>query len=234
MCIIVYKPKGIAMPSKETLKRCFNINNDGAGYMFIKDNKVHIDKGYSNFEAFYNSLMKDVDKYNSPFVMHFRIGTHGDKSAGNTHPFPVSKNIVDLTALSCDTDVGVAHNGILTLPSKEKSDVYSDTMLFDTNYLALMIKSPRYYEDKDIITMIDGIIDGDRLAILSNDGHVELLGDFKEDNGCYYSNGSYKPYEPKKYVYEDSYMDYAHYFDKYADDDTLFGKYIESHYKRRY
>lgn len=33
MCIIVCKPEGAAMPSTDTLRRCFEENPDGAGFM---------------------------------------------------------------------------------------------------------------------------------------------------------------------------------------------------------
>lgn len=34
MCVIVYKPKGVAMPPLETLRACWEHNPDGAGLMF--------------------------------------------------------------------------------------------------------------------------------------------------------------------------------------------------------
>ena len=65
MCIIVAKPKGQDVPSKEILKQCFTKNPDGAGMMYpvkVKDGKVleiteeggessiYIDNGFMDFE----------------------------------------------------------------------------------------------------------------------------------------------------------------------------------------
>ena len=56
MCIIAYKPKGQALPSKETLQMCWNNNEDGAGYMFANDGRVWISKGFATFDKFYSVI----------------------------------------------------------------------------------------------------------------------------------------------------------------------------------
>lgn len=219
MCIVVYKPKDVDLPDYDILKRCFDKNSDGAGYMFVKDNKVHIRKGYSDFNLFYEHLTRDYMTQNGPFVMHFRISTHGGTKPENTHPFPVSKDVLDLTALDCSTDIGVAHNGVLNISSKLAGQ-YSDTQMFITNYLALLIKhNPKYYKDEDIKALINSMIgDTNKLAILSNDGHCELFGSFNEHDGCYYSN----------YTWEDYKYDYNNFSD--YDDLDLYHDYWDKCY----
>lgn len=42
MCIIVYKPEGATMPSTDTLRRCFEENPDGAGFMWPERGRVQL------------------------------------------------------------------------------------------------------------------------------------------------------------------------------------------------
>ena len=58
MCIIVAKEKGQKLPSKDILKTCFNNNDDGAGFMYVQDGKVIIDKGYMDFKSFYKRVTR--------------------------------------------------------------------------------------------------------------------------------------------------------------------------------
>lgn len=44
MCIIAVKEKGYKL-NEEYVKNCFLHNSDGAGFMFVDNNKVHIEKG---------------------------------------------------------------------------------------------------------------------------------------------------------------------------------------------
>lgn len=198
MCIVIYSPKDKLVPDCEILKRCFNSNPDGAGYMYVENGKVHIKKGYMNFGDFYGDITKDQyelihQHIYSPFVIHFRISTHGGTNKSNTHPFPISANEDDLTKTEINCDVGLAHNGILSVASKY-SDKMSDTQMFISKFLSHLIKTnSHYYEDEDTMLMIRSLIGNyNKLAILSNDGHCELFGDFIEDDGYYYSNSTYE------------------------------------------
>ena len=58
MCIIAIKPKNIDLPNKEYLENCFINNDDGAGFMYTKNNKVYIYKGYMDFDSFYKSVLQ--------------------------------------------------------------------------------------------------------------------------------------------------------------------------------
>ena len=79
MCVICVKPTNTLFPSKETLQNCFYNNNDGAGFMYTFQDKVHIQKGLMTFESFWNCLEQARQKTgdNVPYVMHFRISTQG-------------------------------------------------------------------------------------------------------------------------------------------------------------
>lgn len=201
MCIIVYKPQGAAFPAKKTLQRCFERNSDGAGFMLADGEKVIIKKGYMTFNGFYKALKKARENYgdDAAFVVHFRISTQAGTRADCTHPFPLSADMRDLRRLECSCDVGIAHNGVISLTSAGyyKQVTYSDTMKFITDYLSLIIDSKEYYKDPRKAELIGRLADGSRLAILDGSGHCELIGaGWVEDGGIWYSNGGYKDFKP--------------------------------------
>ena len=211
MCIIAYKPQDVEMPNKTTLESCFENNPDGAGYMFVEDNKVRIRKGLMTFKDFYDVLMFDYNRVgkHTPFVLHFRIGTQGGNIPENTHPFPISQHMPDLQQLFTDCDVAMAHNGILSLTStgyysygyNYNKPTTSDTMDFVTQYLSLIIDDGNWYKEKHYDKsklLIERLIGGsNKFAIMSSDGHVELIGNFVHEvsDGCYYSNSTYISYQ---------------------------------------
>ena len=193
MCIIAYKPNGIDFPSDTILKNCYDNNPDGAGFMYAYKGNVHIQKGYTTWEAFKTALDKarQITGNRVPYVMHFRIATQGFEKT-MTHPFPLSSKMSNLKKLKYDCNIGVAHNGIIDLTS-DGSKTYSDTMKFITDYLSNIIQSYSWYKNDRHKLLIEHLIDGSRLAILDKNGHCELLGKTweQDDNGVWYSNGSW-------------------------------------------
>lgn len=192
MCVIAYKPLNVAFPEEATLKNCWDNNPDMAGFMYAWNDHVYILKGFEKFEDFTKALNKVREKTGDdiPFVMHFRISTQGfDKAC--CQPFPLSGNMRNLKRLKVETNIGVAHNGILSLTSDGSKD-YSDTMLFVTDYLVNIIRSYDWHKDNRTKKLIENLIDGSRFAILDKKGHCELMGNgWVEDKGCYYSNSTY-------------------------------------------
>lgn len=83
MCIIASSAIGVNLPTNETIETMWFKNPDGAGFMFNKDGKVIIRKGFMTLPDFMTAieeLKKEIDVVNTSVIMHFRIGTHG----GNT------------------------------------------------------------------------------------------------------------------------------------------------------
>lgn len=81
MCIIVYKPAGIELPSRETLRECWDNNPHGAGLMWADGERVNLQKGYmswEDFEAALDEVTKGIDVASTPMALHFRIATHGE------------------------------------------------------------------------------------------------------------------------------------------------------------
>ena len=207
MCVIVYKPKGADFPSKETLQQCWTKNDDGAGFMFPYKNRVEIRKGFMTFDDFYNALQETIrlQGKRKAYVMHFRITTQGGVQAKLTHPYPLSKNMEDLKELTFSSDIGVAHNGIISLTSSSYNKDHNDTMEFITDYLSLLIKNRNFYKSEDTLKLIKKLCKS-KLCILDGSGHTQLVGDFIQgEDGCYYSNESFKNYTPKTYTYTCSY-----------------------------
>lgn len=239
MCIAIYKPDGVQFPPKKTLQRCFDANPDGAGYMFAQRDRVHIRKGFTTFKAFWRDLRDIRAKVtDSPaFVLHFRISTQAGTRPDCTHPFPLSRNMDDLRETRFCADIGVAHNGIITLTSQSynRTITYSDTMKFITDYAARLIKSREWYKDDDIREVVEDLADS-KLAILDGGGHCTLLGNgWIEDGGVYYSNASYKPAPPKPAYTENTlnrgfraYDYYNGWYDDYYGDDYETDKKTES------
>lgn len=213
MCVIMSKPANIAFPDESILKNCWDNNPDMGGFMYALNGKVYIQKGYETWSAFKSALNKARNKTGDkiPYVCHFRISTQGfDKQC--CQPFPLSGNMKALKKQRYDANIGVAHNGILSLTS-DGSKEYSDTMKFVTDYLVNIIRNYSWYKDQRTVTLIENLIEGSRFAILDKQGHCELLGKgWIENNGCYYSNSTYSY---KKY----SYGRCGRWWDDYGEDE---------------
>lgn len=204
MCIIAAKPAGVKMPDMDTIEVMWHANPDGAGLMYpttqtakVKGKKtttkvVQIEKGFMKLADFRDRLIelgKSMDLTATPVVMHFRITTHGGTCPENTHPFPVTDSVGALQKRRCTANLGVAHNGIIHSVTPRKG--ISDTMEYIASQLAPLHKAlPRWWENKHAVRMVENAIDS-KMAILTPEGDIRLIGKFNEDNGIQYSNTSY-------------------------------------------
>lgn len=217
MCIIAAKPSGVAMPTRDTIRNMWNVNSDGAGIMYVENNKVRIEKGFMKYKSFakkLDELERRLDLTATPLVMHFRITTHGGTKPENTHPFPITDSIGALKKLKSYADVGVAHNGIITSVSPRKG--ISDTMEYIATQLAPLKRAlPRFYANKDAMLLVKNAIES-KMAFLTKEGKIYTIGDFIEDKGVLYSNGSYQ----KSYCHYRSLGGWNCYadWDKYLDE----------------
>ena len=221
MCIIAAKPAGIPMPSIDTIRTMWNHNSDGAGLMYTEGGRVRIRKGYMSLPAFEQVLAEladTVDLTATPLVMHFRIRTHGETNAECTHPFPITDSIGALKKLDIRTDVGVAHNGIISSVTPRKG--ISDTMEYIATQLAPLKRAlPNFYGNKHARLMVQNAI-GSRMVFLTQKGELHTIGDFVEDNGVLYSNTSYMPWTYRACSWRSYYADDfgVPYATDYADD----------------
>lgn len=203
MCLIVVKPKGIALPKREYLFNGQNRNSDGIGVAYVKagTNSVRVKKDFKGFMEFYSWLLDSVGEKDS-LIVHFRLATSGLTDEGNRHPFPITTNAVLLRKVNLSCRRAAAHNGILSHLSGHKK--YSDTQKF---VLSILAPIKNKLGNKSIQKLISSYLNGDKLAIIDYNGGILLFGSYEKENGCYYSNDGYKnawPYWGYSY-YNDSY-----------------------------
>ena len=162
MCVLIYKPSGINMPSRKILKACYKANPHGAGFATIKG--VHHSM---RFREIYKGLKSIPIEENC--IIHFRLATTGSICLRNCHPFKKG-------------DVFFAHNGVLSIPTK------NDMTDSETAFLGIYPDIARYGLDSFEVSLdIRSIIGTSRFAIMQGD-KVNLYGKFTCIDGVYYSN----------------------------------------------
>jgi glutamine amidotransferase len=185
MCIIALKPEGVTI-AKETIQQMFKANKDGAGFMYAEDGQLHTEKGFFTFEDFYENYLPHQDK---KVALHFRIKTHGEINKENCHPFEVSPTL------------GLMHNGMIDIEEDHKE--FSDTWHFNEKII-----KPMYYDSRGFLkksynlALIKKFIGFSKLVFLNAKGVHTIVNAEKGvwDGGVWYSNTSYKVYEPKEMV----------------------------------
>lgn len=224
MCIIAICKSGVPFPTKDTIENMWFSNPDGAGIMYTDGSgKVIIDKGYmtlEEFEARIDGLKKEIDVTAESVVLHFRIGTAGGNTPENTHPFPISKKVDMLQSLYVQSDIGVAHNGVIHIDRPIKS--ISDTMEYIRSKLSYLYhRQKKFYKSEKCMAEIKAEITS-KMAFLLPDRSVYTIGDFiTEKDGMVYSNTSYEESRYFKYgslgLYR-GYGSYGGYFDSLFSD----------------
>lgn len=178
MCIIIAVPSGKNV-SKQTIKRCWQNNPDGGGFMYNKDSKVKVFKELNSFNRYYKEYTRAKEENGkSAFVLHFRISTHGVINETNCHPFLVSPSL------------GFAHNGIISAAPYSKN--FSDTFMFNETILKQL---PSGFLGKKVYTdlLTNYIGYGSKLAFLDFKGNITLVNESAGvwDEGIWYSNKGY-------------------------------------------
>ena len=163
MCCIIYKPKGVPMPSRAILGKVKRLNHDGYG--FVSTSHFHKGLDYRTFLRHLSEVSDDED-----CIIHFRLATHGSVCKANCHPF--NKNAVYF-----------AHNGILPVyPVGDKTD---SEIVFESRIYPTIQKFG--YGSKQADWAITHICGYSRFAIMYK-GEVKLYGNYKCLDGVYYSN----------------------------------------------
>lgn len=232
MCIIAIKNKKNRNFKNEELEQMFINNPDGAGFMYVENNKVKIDKGYMTFKDFKNHfdlLNKKFNNFkNRSLILHFRIGTSGTNSRKNCHPYPISKKLKDLQKTKINCDLGVVHNGIIReyTPSFDNKIDFNDTQNFIINYLAPLEEHwSDFYKNKRQLEALENVTNS-KLAFLNKNGDVYLSGDFVEnEDGLIFSNETFRKRSYSKdwlsdYNYNHSY-DFKNDFEKLKSTDII-------------
>lgn len=164
MCVIIYVPKGVELPSVEELKAAYMRNHDGCGFVSESDNYKSL-----HFSTFMRKLAKR--NINENVIIHFRLATHGTVKVGNCHPFYKG-------------GYWFAHNGVLPIVSENDK---TDSQICFERYIYPTIKKYGWGSDEHKRVMDEWTAHGSKFAMMHL-GEVLTSGDFIERNGCYYSN----------------------------------------------
>lgn len=76
MCVIIVKPAGVKMPSREILDAARSANQDGCGFVSTFHHKKTL-----SYRAFLHELSKV--KQSEACIIHFRLATHGSVRTAN-------------------------------------------------------------------------------------------------------------------------------------------------------
>lgn len=223
MCIIIAKDKIGRLPTETELRNSFNYNNDGAGFMYVDNGKVVIDKGYMTVDSFikrYHTLLNKYNNFNNKsLVIHCRIGTSGKNNKGNTHPYPITDDIKKLRTKHLTSEkIGIAHNGIIHGYGTVTG--LNDTQEYISKYLYPLYKHYKdFYKNKDMLYQME-LATNSKFIILDTTDTLYYVGEFTDDKGLKFSNTSYK-YTYTRYDYSKTYnSDYTKYSSyKYDYDD---------------
>lgn len=217
MCIIIAKDKIGRLPKDDELQQAFDYNDDGAGFMYVDNGKVVIDKGYMTYDAFikhYHKLLKKYDNFkNKSLVIHCRIGTSGKNNKGNTHPYPITNNERLLKTRHLRQDIAIVHNGIIR--GYGTATGLNDTQEYISKFLYPLYEHYKdFYKNKDMLYQIE-LATGSKFAILDNTDTIYYIGEFIDDNGLNFSNTTYK----KTYTYHSYGFDYnSYWYDRYYNE----------------
>ena len=174
MCIICVSKSGVRQPSDITLRAMFRRNPHGAGYMYARDGKVTIHKGFMNIEDFLAAVHAEQFTPQDSVVYHFRISTQAGVNAPMTHPFPLSNQPRMMRSLDLTCRCGVAHNGIIRLTSDPTNTRFSDTAVFITDYLTNIIRKPADLRNQDRLDTIYRLAQS-KFAIMDGSGYTATV-----------------------------------------------------------
>lgn len=195
MCVVICKQKEQAKPSKDFLQKAWEHNPDGAGYMYVENDRVIIRKGFMTFDKFWEMASQLPE--DSAIVYHFRIATHGSRDYRGTHPFPITSDENLLQHPWIRADIGIAHNGIISLcshyPEEQNPNNLSDTQLYIRDYLSKIQRACRnWYDDKTWSDLVDRSLSS-KMAVLLPDHRIITYGLFSEVDGYKCSNTFFMP-----------------------------------------
>lgn len=224
MCVIIAKNKNSRIPTENELKNCFTANSDGAGFMYVDNKKVIIDKGYMTYKSFIKRFYELCNKYDNfddkSLVIHCRITTDGSTSVKNCHPFPVCDSIKKMQKQKSCNDLGVAHNGIIAdyRPPKDDTKDISDTINYIKKYFAPIKQAFKdFYKNQAFLDGVE-LMTNSKFAFLDSDDVLTVCGHFINENGLLFSNSSYFDYS-KYYNYNYNYNNNFYYDDYEIVDD---------------
>lgn len=178
MCIAIYKPANKTI-TKASLHQCFKSNPDGAGFMYVENKELKMQKGFFTFQEFWEAYEPHQEKQ---AAIHFRIKTHGLIDTDNCHPFMINSGL------------GFIHNGVISgfgLGNQSDTNHFNETIFkpLVRKYGNSIVTNPA------IKTLVESKIGYSKFVVLDRHGNFELFNETKGiwDDEVWYSNSSYKP-----------------------------------------
>ena len=182
MCVAVLTTRGKVL-TNDQLWKGWTINGDGAGFAYVKDDAVVIEKGFMNYNSFQSAYALAAEQFaeDSPFLIHMRIRTSGNTNANNCHPFPIKGG-------------ALIHNGIMFTPSgeragKDPTDRKSDTRVFAESLYNILVLEDVKRAQEGIRKAIGY---GNKIAMLYDSKEYVIIGESAGMwvDGIWYSNSS--------------------------------------------
>ena len=184
MCVILIKKRGVEMPSESELRRAYQCNPHGCG--FVSSNGFYW-RGMDFDEMMSRLKFVGVD---DECMIHFRYATHGSHKPSNCHPFKIG-------------DLYFAHNGVL--PIRTKHDMTdSETIFRDVLAPAAELFG---FGSKEFNSVINNNIWSSKFAFMYK-GKIKFYGRWlREDNGLIWSNLNHRPFSSvtRGYNYTNTY-----------------------------
>lgn len=140
MCMLSFYVEG-AMPIREHLENGADSNRDGSGYAILARGELLVGKSMDQADMIDEFMAMRALYPDGPALFHSRIGTGGEFTADNCHPYYAG----------ADTQTVIAHNGIMF--SVPKGDKRSDTRIFAEDIF------PKFYRRLNRPTVVRALDD---------------------------------------------------------------------------
>ena len=178
MCIAILQSKSQKVTEQE-FRNCWNRNNDGVGYSFVKNGQIKTKK-FMKLNPFLNAIKSDVKRFGnaSPFLIHFRYTTHGLTNIKNCHPFKVNEK------------QSFIHNGCINGVDDDK--IKSDTRIFNEQILRNLPSN--WTDNQSIVKLVQSFIGYSKLVFLNDDKSFKIINESLGhwNRNIWFSNDSYK------------------------------------------
>ena len=196
MCLVIGKPVGAPIPGRKKLKHYFNCHPDGFGVSFQYRRAVRTIKGAMTIKEMFKLLNTircliqpkrpdDID-----MLLQWRSAVTGSVSRKFCHPFPVVAEQEQLDSLDTLSELALAHNGVIwdykfSYPKTGKD--INDAQEFIKDFVVGLGQA---VFDPSVQKLIEAYTKS-KFALLSSEG-LCYIGEFIEENGCFYSNMYHK------------------------------------------